>query len=121
MTDTLPLVGVIMGSDSDLPVMQGAVDILEEFGVAHEVRIVSAHRTPDVMWDYAKQAAETDPAKRQAIVWEMQEILYRDRPYIFIAQTQFVRAYQPGWGGISQPYLVYVSKIPWDTIHRTEG
>ena len=70
---------------------------------------------------YAKQAAETDPAKRQAIVWEMQEILYRDRPYIFIAQTQFVRAYQPGWGGISEPYLVYVSKIPWDTIHRTEG
>lgn len=58
MTDTLPLVGVIMGSDSDLPVMQGAVDILEEFGVAHEVRIVSAHRTPDVMWDYAKQAAD---------------------------------------------------------------
>jgi 5-(carboxyamino)imidazole ribonucleotide mutase len=58
VTDTLPLVGVIMGSDSDLPVMQGAVDILEEFGVAHEVRIVSAHRTPDVMWDYAKQAAD---------------------------------------------------------------
>ena len=58
MTDTLPLVGVIMGSDSDLPVMQGAVEILEEFGVAHEVRIVSAHRTPDVMWDYAKQAAD---------------------------------------------------------------
>jgi 5-(carboxyamino)imidazole ribonucleotide mutase len=58
VTDTLPLVGVIMGSDSDLPVMQGAVEILTEFGVAHEVRIVSAHRTPDVMWDYAKQAAD---------------------------------------------------------------
>ena len=58
MTDTLPLVGVIMGSDSDLPVMQGAIEILEEFGVAYEVRIVSAHRTPDVMWDYAKQAAD---------------------------------------------------------------
>jgi len=58
VTLTLPLVGVIMGSDSDLPVMQGAVEILEEFGVAHEVRIVSAHRTPDVMWDYAKQAAD---------------------------------------------------------------
>ena len=58
MTHTLPLVGVIMGSDSDLPVMQGAIEILEEFGVAHEVRIVSAHRTPDVMWDYAKQAAD---------------------------------------------------------------
>lgn len=46
-----------MGSDSDLPVMQGAVDVLTEFGVAHEVRIVSAHRTPDVMVDYARAAA----------------------------------------------------------------
>jgi 5-(carboxyamino)imidazole ribonucleotide mutase len=53
-----PLVGVIMGSDSDLPVMQGAIDVLVEFGVAHEVRVVSAHRTPDVMVDYARAAAD---------------------------------------------------------------
>jgi 5-(carboxyamino)imidazole ribonucleotide mutase len=53
-----PLVGVIMGSDSDLPVMQGAVDALVEFGVPHEVRVVSAHRTPDVMYEYAHRAAE---------------------------------------------------------------
>ena len=53
-----PLVGVIMGSDSDLPVMQAAVDVLTEFGVAHEVRIVSAHRTPDVMVEYARGAAD---------------------------------------------------------------
>ena len=53
-----PLVGVIMGSDSDLPTMQGAVDVLAEFDVAHEVRIVSAHRTPDVMADYARTAAD---------------------------------------------------------------
>jgi 5-(carboxyamino)imidazole ribonucleotide mutase len=53
-----PLVGVIMGSDSDLPTMQGAIDVLTEFGVAHEVRIVSAHRTPDVMADYARSAAD---------------------------------------------------------------
>jgi 5-(carboxyamino)imidazole ribonucleotide mutase len=53
-----PLVGVIMGSDSDLPVMQGAVDVLVEFGVAYEVRVVSAHRTPDVMVDYARGAAD---------------------------------------------------------------
>ena len=53
-----PRVGVIMGSDSDLPTMQGAIDILVEFGVAHEVRIVSAHRTPDVMADYARTAAD---------------------------------------------------------------
>jgi 5-(carboxyamino)imidazole ribonucleotide mutase len=51
-------VGVIMGSDSDLRVMQGAVEVLSEFQVSHEVRIVSAHRTPDVMYEYASGAAE---------------------------------------------------------------
>jgi len=50
-------VGVIIGSDSDLPTMQGALDALTELGIAHEVRIVSAHRTPDVMYDYAQTAA----------------------------------------------------------------
>jgi 5-(carboxyamino)imidazole ribonucleotide mutase len=50
-------VGVIMGSDSDLAVMQAAIDVLADFGVAHEVRIVSAHRTPDVMYEYARAAA----------------------------------------------------------------
>lgn len=58
MTPSAPLVGVIMGSDSDLETMQGAIDVLAEFGVPHEVRIVSAHRTPDVMVDYARTAAE---------------------------------------------------------------
>ena len=53
-----PLVGVIMGSDSDLPTMQGAIDALDEFGVVHEVRVVSAHRTPEVMYDYARTAAD---------------------------------------------------------------
>jgi 5-(carboxyamino)imidazole ribonucleotide mutase len=52
------VVGVIMGSDSDLTVMQAAIDVLGEFGVAHEVRIVSAHRTPDVMYEYARTAAD---------------------------------------------------------------
>ena len=47
-----------MGSDSDLGVMQGAVDVLAELGVPHEVRVVSAHRTPDVMYEYARTAAE---------------------------------------------------------------
>lgn len=50
-------VAVIMGSDSDLPVMQGAVDTLEEFGVAYEIKIVSAHRTPVFMQSYAQKAA----------------------------------------------------------------
>ena len=56
-TSTDPLVGVIMGSDSDLPVMQGAVDVLAEFDVACEVHVVSAHRTPQEMLDYGRDAA----------------------------------------------------------------
>lgn len=51
-----PVVGIIMGSDSDLPVMQEAAKVLEEFEVEHEVKIVSAHRTPDLMNEYAKGA-----------------------------------------------------------------
>lgn len=51
-----PLVGVIMGSQSDWETMQHACATLEEFGVAYESRIVSAHRTPDLMTDYAKTA-----------------------------------------------------------------
>jgi 5-(carboxyamino)imidazole ribonucleotide mutase len=52
------LVGVIMGSDSDLGTMRPAVDALAEFGVAFEVRVVSAHRTPDVLYEYATTAAD---------------------------------------------------------------
>ncbi len=51
-----PVVGVVMGSSSDWDVMQHAVAILKEFGVAHEARVVSAHRMPDQMFDYAKSA-----------------------------------------------------------------
>ena len=53
-----PLVGVIMGSDSDLAVMRPAVDVLAEFDIAFEVRVVSAHRTPDVLYEYASTAAD---------------------------------------------------------------
>ncbi len=56
------LVGVIMGSDSDLAVMQPAVDVLAEFGVPFEVRVVSAHRTPDVLYEYASTAADRGSA-----------------------------------------------------------
>lgn len=52
-----PQVGIIMGSDSDLDVMGAAAKTLEEFGVDHEVKIVSAHRTPDEMSTYAREAA----------------------------------------------------------------
>jgi 5-(carboxyamino)imidazole ribonucleotide mutase len=57
MTSTDPVVGVIMGSDSDWPVMRAAADALAEFGVPHEVSVVSAHRTPQRMLDYASAAA----------------------------------------------------------------
>ena len=51
-----PLVGVVMGSESDWDVMQHAVRVLKDFGVAHEARVVSAHRTPDAMFEYAEDA-----------------------------------------------------------------
>lgn len=53
-----PIVGIIMGSDSDLDIMSQTAKTLDEFGVSYEVRIVSAHRTPDVMSDYAKTAKD---------------------------------------------------------------
>jgi 5-(carboxyamino)imidazole ribonucleotide mutase len=51
-----PLVGVVMGSDSDWPVLEAAHSVLNEFGIAHEVRVISAHRTPDDMLAYADEA-----------------------------------------------------------------
>lgn len=53
-----PSIGIIMGSDSDLPTMQAAIDICKAFDVAYEVKIVSAHRTPDDMATYGKTAHE---------------------------------------------------------------
>jgi 5-(carboxyamino)imidazole ribonucleotide mutase len=53
-----PRVGVIMGSDSDLPTMQGAIDVLAEFDVPYEARVISAHRTPEAMLDYARGAVD---------------------------------------------------------------
>lgn len=56
MDSTNPVVGIVMGSDSDLAVMQEAADVCTEFGVPYEMRIVSAHRTPQDMADYANSA-----------------------------------------------------------------
>ncbi len=56
--DTTPRVGIIMGSDSDLPIMQKAADILDELGVPYELTIVSAHRTPKRLYDYAGSAEQ---------------------------------------------------------------
>lgn len=58
MSAPLPLVGIVMGSDSDLPVMSAAADVLEALGVPHEVRVVSAHRTPHDMIAYGGEAAD---------------------------------------------------------------
>ena len=52
------LVGIIMGSSSDWETMQGAADILGDLGIAHEVRVVSAHRTPDLLFEYAASARD---------------------------------------------------------------
>ena len=57
MSDT-PLVAVVMGSTSDWPTMSKAVEVLQEFGVAHEVRVVSAHRMPDEMFAFASEARQ---------------------------------------------------------------
>ncbi len=54
--DQLPQVGVVMGSRSDWETMRHAVEMLEQFGIAHEVRVVSAHRTPDLLFEYAASA-----------------------------------------------------------------
>ena len=56
MSETKPEIGIIMGSDSDLPTMKAAIVICEKFGVNHEVEIVSAHRTPLKMFEYAQNA-----------------------------------------------------------------
>ena len=55
-TKKSPLVGIVMGSDSDWPVMQAAAEICKEFGVAFETQVVSAHRTPDLLFEYANTA-----------------------------------------------------------------
>jgi len=60
MTNGKPLVGIIMGSDSDLPTMKDAIAVCEEFGVPCEVAIVSAHRTPERMVKYAQEAHQRD-------------------------------------------------------------
>ena len=52
----VPLIGIVMGSDSDWPTMQAAAVILKEFGVPFEARVVSAHRTPDLLFEYAETA-----------------------------------------------------------------
>jgi len=56
LSETTPLIGIIMGSDSDLPTMEKAIAVCEDFAVPHEVAIISAHRTPKRMVEYASNA-----------------------------------------------------------------
>jgi 5-(carboxyamino)imidazole ribonucleotide mutase len=58
VSEALPVIGIIMGSRSDWETMQGAAAVLNELGIAHECKVVSAHRTPDRLYDYAKSAAQ---------------------------------------------------------------
>ncbi|BCO32131.1 N5-carboxyaminoimidazole ribonucleotide mutase [Thiohalobacter sp. COW1] len=58
MNDDSPRVGLVMGSDSDWPVMQKAAEMLERFGIPYEAKVVSAHRTPDRLFDYAATARD---------------------------------------------------------------
>ncbi|MCR8826154.1 5-(carboxyamino)imidazole ribonucleotide mutase [Pseudosulfitobacter koreensis] len=58
MTDHSPQVGIIMGSQSDWPTMREAAQMLDDLGIVYETRIVSAHRTPDRLWDYGKTAVD---------------------------------------------------------------
>jgi len=51
-----PLISIIMGSDSDLPTMKYAIEIIQEFSIPYEVKVISAHRTPDLMYEYAESA-----------------------------------------------------------------
>lgn len=57
-SDSQPLVGIIMGSTSDWPTMSKAAQVLTDFGIAFESKVVSAHRTPDLLYDYSKSARE---------------------------------------------------------------
>ncbi len=67
---------------------------------------------------YAEQGTTLDTDKRKDIVWEMQDILNTDLPYLWVAQKQSISAYSKNWGGLSEPFLIGMSKIPWDTIHQ---
>src|SRR5574340_886032 len=58
MSDNPPRVGIVMGSDSDWPVLRAAAETLQQFGVAYEAKVLSAHRTPDQALDYAASAAD---------------------------------------------------------------
>ena len=78
----------------------------------------TAYCNPDYDKLYNEQGVTLDIEERKEIIWEMQEILDRDLPYLWVAQTKNISAYSKSWGGLSEPFLIGMSKIPWDTIHQ---
>ena len=87
-TENCPKVGIVMGSDSDMPVMAKAADILEELGIPYEMTVISAHREPDVFFEYAKSAEEKGfKVHREQILFNSQEdITNYDKYTEFITQ-----------------------------------
>jgi peptide/nickel transport system substrate-binding protein len=67
---------------------------------------------------YDQQGVTLDQEERKAIIWEMQDIQNQDHPYLWVAQKQSISAYSKNWGGLSEPFLMGMSKIPWDIIHQ---
>ena len=67
---------------------------------------------------YQQQGVTMDPVKRKQVVWKMQEILYRDKPYIQIAQLDLIYGFRKGWTGIAPPFLTGLGKLPWLNLVR---
>ena len=76
-------VGIVMGSDSDMPVMAKAADILEELGISYEMTIISAHREPDVFFEYAKTAEENAFCFSSAVA----EMIFYTRSFIILKKN----------------------------------
>ena len=68
---------------------------------------------------FAQQGVTLDPEKRKQIVWKMQEILYRDKPYIQLVALDIVYGFRKGWTGIAPPYLNGLSKLPWINLAKS--
>jgi peptide/nickel transport system substrate-binding protein len=68
---------------------------------------------------YKQQGVTLDPAKRKAIVWKMQDILYRDKPYVQLAQVELIYGFRKGWTNIAPPYLNGLGKVPWIQLAKS--
>lgn len=69
---------------------------------------------------YEAQGLAIDPEERKEIVWKMQDIQYRDKPYIQVVQLQTLSATTNEWGGLTDPFLMGISKIPWNSIYKKQ-